>query len=123
MGVSREDLHRPVDALPENELLGVLRFLEFVRSRTPDPFLLALAAAPIDDEPLTDEDLKDIEEADQDIARGDVAPLHEVERRVLKDAKYRALESSHYQVGRKGPDGDLQARQSGHNGRALPTDR
>lgn len=69
MGLSREELYRLIDTLPEEELLGVLRFLEFVRSRTPDPFLLALAAAPIDDEPVTEADLQAIAEADQDIAK------------------------------------------------------
>lgn len=87
MGVSREELYRLIRALPEAELLPVLRFLEFLRSRTGDPLLYALATAPADDEPVSEPERKAIQEADEAIANGEVTPLEEVARRVLKEAR------------------------------------
>jgi len=39
-----------------------------------DPLLRALAAAPVDDEPVTEDDLAAIREADEALARGDEVP-------------------------------------------------
>jgi hypothetical protein len=55
---TRESLDRLIDELPEVELLALERFAEFLHARTLEgnPLLQFLAGAPVDDEPLTDED-------------------------------------------------------------------
>lgn len=47
-----------------------------------DPVTLALLNAPVDDEPLTEEELKDLEEADEEIRRGEVMTTEELKRRL-----------------------------------------
>jgi hypothetical protein len=47
-----------------------------------DPVTLSLLNAPVDDEPLTEEDIKALEEADEDIQRGDVMTTEELKRRL-----------------------------------------
>jgi len=47
-----------------------------------NPVTLSLLNAPVDDEPLTEEDLKAIAEADEDIRRGDVMTTEELKRRL-----------------------------------------
>ncbi len=58
-----------IDNLPESELHAVKRYVQYVRDLQ-DPFLNALADAPWDDEPLTDEDRAAVAEAREDIAAG-----------------------------------------------------
>ena len=58
-----------IDNLPESELHAVKRYVQYVRDLQ-DPFLKALADAPWDDEPLTDEDRAAVAEAREDIAAG-----------------------------------------------------
>ncbi len=82
----KEKLHRLVDELPEGELLPAERFLEYLRDRANDPVLRAFLEAPEDDEPLTDEELKAIAEADEDIAQGREHPWEEVRDRLLRKA-------------------------------------
>ena len=55
---TRESRDRLINDLPEVELLALERFAEFLHARTldSDPLLRFLADAPVDDEPLTDED-------------------------------------------------------------------
>jgi hypothetical protein len=69
----RERIHRLVDQLPEIELPAVESLLSERRAAA-DPFLQALANAPEDDEPLSDEDIAALDEAYADIAAGRVVP-------------------------------------------------
>jgi hypothetical protein len=71
----RERLHRIVDELPEPDAERALRALERWRD---DPVALALAAAPFDDEPETDEERRAIEQARDEVRRGDVVSAEEV---------------------------------------------
>ena len=64
-------LHHLVDALPEGEVHAARRFLEYLRD-TGDPVLRAFMEAPEDDEPLTEKEIAAIEEAKEEIARGEV---------------------------------------------------
>ena len=50
-----------------------------------DPVLESLENAPIDDEPLTDEDERAIEEAREQVRRGEVLTHDEVRRRWLAE--------------------------------------
>jgi hypothetical protein len=54
--MTKTDLHRLVDELPDESIEPVGRLLE----RAQDPVIARLDAAPADDEPLTDGDLAEI---------------------------------------------------------------
>jgi hypothetical protein len=73
----RERLHKIVDELPEPDAALALRALERWRD---DPVALALAAAPFDDEPESPEERTAIEQARDEVRRGDVVSAEEVWR-------------------------------------------
>jgi hypothetical protein len=60
-------------------LASAERFLHYLRATT-DPVLRALLEAPPDDEPETDEERRAVQEAREDLARGEVRTLAEVRR-------------------------------------------
>ncbi len=64
---NREKLHRLVDELSEAEVTPTLRLVETQRH---DPLLQAVANAPEDDEPWTDEDEAAVAESRADVAAG-----------------------------------------------------
>jgi len=74
---SKEELHRLVDELPESELHGAKRFLEYLRNMG-DPMMQALMEAPEDDEPETEEERAAVAEAYEDIAAGRVVTMEEI---------------------------------------------
>lgn len=78
--VSKAELYDLVDALPESEAPVAKKFLEFLISKSGDPLVQALLKAQIDDEPLTEEDLRDLEEAEKAITEGKVKPWEEVKK-------------------------------------------
>jgi len=58
MGVTKKELYRLIDALPEEEVEAARRFLEFLIT-TRDPAVYTLISAPFDDEPtLKEEDIE-----------------------------------------------------------------
>lgn len=61
--MTRTELHRLVDALPEESLPAAAILLR----RAQDPVAAKLDAAPFDDGALTDEDLRAVEEARSEI--------------------------------------------------------
>jgi hypothetical protein len=76
MALTRSDLHRLLDAVPDDTLDQARRALEPLA----DPFLLALASAPIDDEEETAEEQAAVAEARDDIAAGRVREWSDVRR-------------------------------------------
>ena len=64
--LSRSRLHQLVDELPEEEIQAAERCLRALREHD-DPVLHPLRSAPVDDEPLTEQERKDIEEAQQEL--------------------------------------------------------
>ena len=72
---TKSDLHQLVDALPECNLPAAARALAALREE--DPLLVALRNAPLDDEPLTDEDIAAIGEGLEDIKQGRTIPWDE----------------------------------------------
>ncbi|MDR3553865.1 MAG: hypothetical protein P4L55_03840 [Syntrophobacteraceae bacterium] len=74
---TKERLHELVDALPASKVETVHRYLEALAD---EAFLDALRNAPEDDEPLTEEDLKAIAEAEEDIRQGRTTPWEEVKK-------------------------------------------
>jgi hypothetical protein len=82
----RHALHTLVDELPEPELPAARRFLEYLRQHPPHSLRLALDGAPLDDEPVTEDDLAAIREGFVDQARGETVS-HEEVKRLLREAK------------------------------------
>ncbi|MEZ4572849.1 MAG: hypothetical protein R2849_21525 [Thermomicrobiales bacterium] len=80
MVVTKQDLHRLIDEIPEEEHQAAAKYLTRVRDFADDPVYQAFMNAPIDDEPLTDEDLAAIEEAEAEIARGETYSLEDIQR-------------------------------------------
>ena len=76
MAMTRSDLHRLLDAVPDETLEVAQRAPEPLA----DPFLWALATAPIDDEPETEEERAAVMEAREDIAAGAVRDWDDVRR-------------------------------------------
>jgi hypothetical protein len=85
--VDRERLHLLVRYLPESEWHAAERYLFFLHEQSSDPLVLALMKAPIDDEPLTEEDLEAIREAEEEIARGESLPWETVREEFLSRAE------------------------------------
>jgi predicted transcriptional regulator len=82
----RHALHTLVDELPEPELAAAKRFLEYLRQQPSDSLRLALDAAPLDDEPVTEDDLAAIREGFEEQARGETVSHDEV-KLLLHEAK------------------------------------
>src|SRR5579883_1996368 len=78
---TKADLHRLVDGLPEENLPAAERALTTLQDE--DPVLRAFMNAPLDDEPLTEEDIAAIEEAHEDIRLGRTYAWEEVRDQLL----------------------------------------
>jgi len=74
MATTREDLHRLVDALPNNTWAREAGRLALLYAQTGDPFYLSLLSAPVEDEDSTDEEIADIGLDEARVAHGDVVP-------------------------------------------------
>lgn len=73
----RTRLHKLVDALPASKVEAANKYLEALANEV---FMETLRKVPIDDEPLTKEDLEAIDEAEEAIAGGVTRDLDEVLR-------------------------------------------
>jgi len=78
----RDDLHALVDQLSEEELDAARLFLEYLRGGRCDPVLLALATAPWDDEPETEEERAAVAQARASVAAGRTISTEELRRRL-----------------------------------------
>lgn len=76
--MSRDDLHRLVDQIPDSELSAAQRYLEYLRDV--DPVRKALKAAPVDDEMETEEEAEAVKEAEADIRAGRTLTTDELKR-------------------------------------------
>lgn len=76
---NRQTLHTLVDELPEPELRPARRYLEYLRQAA-DPLRRALEAAPVDDEPLTEDDLTAIREGREERAKGETVSHDEIKQ-------------------------------------------
>ena len=77
--MTRAELHRLVDELPEASLEPAARLLEQAR----DPVVAALDASPWDDEPYTQEERAAVEAALEEA--GTSVPLEQASRELLAD--------------------------------------
>ncbi len=73
---AKEKLREQVEAFTEEEASEALRLLELRK----DPVVVAFRDAPVDDEPLTEEEERALAEADRDIAAGRTISLEELKR-------------------------------------------
>lgn len=71
--MTRADLHRLVDELPDAAVEPAGRWLE----RAQDPMIATLDAAPWDDEPVTADEEAAVAQARAEIARGEGIRWHE----------------------------------------------
>ena len=80
---ARDQLHRLVDGLPENELVTAERVLTGLSVLSlSDPVMAALAKAPRDDEPVTDREAERIEEGERDLRDGRTVTGEQVRTRL-----------------------------------------
>ena len=87
MARARDFLRLIVENLPEEALLDAEALLAPLLRQEDDPLLYALANAPLDDEPLTDDDLAAIAEARAEVERGDIVTLDELDAHMASRAK------------------------------------
>jgi hypothetical protein len=76
---TKATLHRIIEELPESELVAAERFLAYLRDMA-DPVRRALLTAPWDNELETEDERQAVQEARNELARGEVYPLDEVRR-------------------------------------------
>lgn len=81
----KERLHSLVEELPEPEVHAALRFVEYLRQEASDPVARALREAPYDDEPLTGEDLAELDAAERDRQEGRVVTHDEARRELIRE--------------------------------------
>jgi len=72
---TKERLHQVVDSLSEQEAADAL---DYIASRGRDSLARRLDAAPLDDEPLTAEDLDAMREMREDAAAGRLVSLDDI---------------------------------------------
>jgi hypothetical protein len=78
-------LHELVDSLPDETVPAAVGALErLLGPGESDPLLRALLSAPEDDEPISDEDVAEIEAGRADIKAGRVISGDEARRRILE---------------------------------------
>lgn len=74
---AKEKLRERLDGMSEARAAQTLGWIEDTED---DPLLLALANAPLDDEPETDEERRLVEEGREDFRRGDVVSWEEIRK-------------------------------------------
>jgi hypothetical protein len=86
MSDTRQHVHELIDRLPAPQLTAVARLLEVMV----DPVALAIASAPIDDEPVSEEERRAVAEADEWLKHNEPIPFEDVLadfRLTLEDVK------------------------------------
>ena len=77
--VTKEELHRLVEELPQGEMEAARRYLEYLRNMG-DLLLRALMQAPFDEEPEAEAERPAVAEAYADLAAGRVVGHDDVRR-------------------------------------------
>jgi predicted transcriptional regulator len=75
----KERLYRLIERIPDEDVHGVERYLEYVASSR-DPVMYTLMDAPEEDEPISAEEEAEVQEGLADIAAGRVHTLAEVKQ-------------------------------------------
>jgi hypothetical protein len=71
---TKEQAHELIDRMAPGQVSAVVGLLEIML----DPFARALANAPFDDEPVSDEEARDIAASKAALARGETIPHDEI---------------------------------------------
>ena len=74
-------LHQLIDELPDERIQAAERYLHSL-CRDVHPVVRAMRSAPVDDEPLTDEDREAIQEGRREIAAGHGIPNERIRRKL-----------------------------------------
>lgn len=85
MTVTKQELHQLIEEIPEEEHQAAAKYLKRLRDLTADPVYQAFMNAPIDDEPVTPEERRLIDEARAEVARGEVVSWEEAQRLLFDD--------------------------------------
>jgi hypothetical protein len=72
--IARDELHTILDAIPDDRLNAAREAL----AQLADPVVLAALNAPLDDEPLTDEELESLVEAQGELERGELVLFDDI---------------------------------------------
>ncbi len=85
MATTKNNLYRLIEQLPDSAVRLAEKMLQTIIAEFPDDtprarFLAMLAAAPIDDEPLTQEDIEVIQQGKDSIARGEGISLEDLKK-------------------------------------------
>ncbi len=75
----KEDVHRLVDELPDNELLEAQRYLQSLIAKEHDSLRHALMHSPLDDEPSTPEEDASDAEGWQEYLRGETRDWDDIQ--------------------------------------------
>ena len=79
MNLTRDDIHRLVDSLPEGDLTAVGEYLQSRQTADSDALLNSLMAAPWDDEPESPEEAAAVREAYEDVRNGNLVSDEELD--------------------------------------------
>ena len=74
---TKEDLHKLIDKLPEDEIQAATLYLQHLQNRN-DPVLAALLNAPEDDEPETEYECQAVAEGMEDLEAGRMVTSAEI---------------------------------------------
>ena len=85
MVVTKQDLHQLIEETPDEEHQAAAKYLTRLRDLANDPVYQAFMNAPLDDEPLTEEDIAAIEEGLRDIREGRTYSLEEIKAELFDD--------------------------------------
>ncbi len=78
MSTSRDKLNQIFEKLSEVELAEIIDFAEFINNKRQRELEESLKNAPIDDEPLTEEEIQAIKEGEEDLKAGRMSSAEEV---------------------------------------------
>jgi hypothetical protein len=78
---TKVELYHLIDTLPDCELPAVQWFLKYVHSHK-DPVLQALSNAPDEDEIISEEEERLVQEAREEVARHEISSWDEVKQRL-----------------------------------------
>lgn len=84
MDTMKKELYQLIDKLPERDFFTAKKFLRFLLSdyskNAGEEFISILENAPLDDEPLTEEEILAIEEGEKALSEGKVHDWEDVKR-------------------------------------------
>jgi hypothetical protein len=87
MSVTKQELHQLIEEIEEYQYDEAAEKLRRLRELARDPVYQAFMNAPLDDEPLTDEERRLIDEAKAEVARGESISWEEAQRLLFDDER------------------------------------